>query len=80
MDGVCRQVSIHGMKLHAITVLLSNINKWRQPASLGRNRRLKKVGFANFGQFVNKTQWGQPLLLDAVGRYVIPGGIYRVPK
>ena len=80
LDGVCRQVSIHVMKLHVIGVLFWLMVYRRQAASRGRNRHLKKVGFANFGQIVNKTQWGQPLLFDAVGPYIIPRGMFRVPK
>ena len=42
MDGVCRQVFIHIMKLHYIVVLFDIITYRRHPASRGQNRRLKK--------------------------------------
>ena len=64
--GGCRHFWTYGMKLHVTMVLLSTIKKWRQPPYLGSNWHLKKVRHANFGQIVNKSQWGQPLLLDAV--------------
>ena len=40
--GVCRQVFIHIMKLHYITVLFYIMVYRRQAANKGRNRRLKK--------------------------------------
>ena len=45
LDGVCRQVSIHVMKLHAIGVLFWLMVYRRQAASRGRNRHLKKKFF-----------------------------------
>ena len=49
--------------------------------SLMLREKLQPAIISNdMSHFIASTQWGQPLLLDAVRPHILPGAIYGVPK